>query len=116
VWGSGKAIREFLHVDDLANAILIMLKINKTKLNKIYNNQMPIFNVGSNESISIKDLAFLIKKLIKFKGNIIFDKDYPDGTLNKNLDSRKLRQTNWLPKIKLRVGLNKVIKEREKIF
>ena len=116
VWGSGKAIREFLHVDDLANAIFTMLKINKTKLNRIYNNQMPIFNVGSNESISIKDLAFLIKKLIKFKGNIIFDKDYPDGTLNKNLDSRKLRQTNWLPKIKLRVGLNKVIKEREKIF
>tara|TARA_B100000795_G_scaffold107227_1_gene79212 strand:+ start:376 stop:1329 length:954 start_codon:yes stop_codon:yes gene_type:complete len=116
VWGSGKAVREFLHVDDLANAIFIMLTINKVKLNKISNKKIPIFNVGSKESISIKNLAYMIKKLTKFNGKIIFDRNYPDGTLNKNLDSKKIRLTNWKPKIKLHVGLNQVIKERENFF
>jgi|TARA_B100000787_G_C16198311_1_gene302692 GDP-L-fucose synthase len=115
VWGSGKAIREFLHVDDLASAIVKILTIDKNKLNKIFHNEIPIFNVGSSESVSIKKLANMIKRITKFKGKVIFDKSYPDGTLNKNLDCKKIKKINWKPKIKLHTGLNKVIKEREKI-
>ena len=114
VWGTGKAVREFLYVDDLANAILKMLSIQRDTIKKISKNKLPIFNVGSNESISIKSLAYKIKKIIKFKRKIVFNLSYPDGTMNKNLDSRKIRKTNWKPKTKLNAGLTKVIRERQK--
>ena len=116
VWGSGKAIREFLYVDDLAKAIFKILTLSKKKLKKISKNQLPIINVGSNESITIKNLAYKIKKIVKFQGKIIFDKNYPDGTINKNLDSKKIKQTMWKPLIKLNLGLSKVIKARKKFL
>lgn len=112
IWGSGKPIREFLHVDDLAKAILILLKINKVKLKKITNNELPILNIGSGESISIKNLALLIKKISQFKGKIVFDKNYPDGTVNKNLDSKKIKKLKWNAKITLADGLTKIISTR----
>jgi len=112
IWGSGKPIREFLHVDDLARAILILLKINKVKLKKITNNELPILNIGSGESISIKNLALLIKKISQFKGKIVFDKNYPDGTINKNLDSKKIKKLKWNAKITLPDGLKKIISTR----
>ena len=58
-----------------------ILTIDKNKLNKIFHNEIPIFNVGSSESVSIKKLANMIKRITKFKGKVIFDKSYPDGTL-----------------------------------
>ena len=64
-----------------------------------------IYGIGRNESISSKSLAYKIKKIIKFKYKIVFDKSYPDGTMNKNLDSRKIKKTNWKPKTKLNTGL-----------
>ena len=109
IWGSGKPIREFIHVDDVAEAIFLTLKSKKTLLNKISNNKLPIFNVGSGESLSIRKLAFLIKKLTKFEGKIFFDTNYPDGTINKNLDSSKMKLLNWEAKIKLIHGLQKII-------
>jgi GDP-L-fucose synthase len=63
IWGTGKPIREFLHVQDLVEAILVLLKVNKLKITKVSNNELPIFNIGSGESISIKNLALLIKKI-----------------------------------------------------
>ena len=59
---------------------------------------------------------YKIKKIIKFKYKIVFDKSYPDGTMNKNLDSRKIKKTNWKPKTKLNTGLAKVIKARQKLL
>tara|TARA_B100000795_G_C22438801_1_gene301051 strand:- start:100 stop:555 length:456 start_codon:yes stop_codon:yes gene_type:complete len=112
IWGSGKPIREFLHVDDLASAIVVLLKINSIKLKKINKSELPVINVGSGESISIKNLALLIKKISKFKGKIIFDRSYPDGTINKNLDSSKMKKLKWHPKIKLSKGLKKIIESR----
>jgi len=112
IWGSGKPIREFLHVKDLAEAILILLKSNKLKIKKVSNNELPIINIGSGESISIKNLALLIKKISQFKGRIIFDKKYPDGTINKNLDSNKIKKFKWYAKIKLEKGLEKIINSR----
>ena len=112
IWGTGKPIREFLHVQDLVEAILVLLKVNKSKITKVSNNGLPIFNIGSGESISIKNLALLIKKIYHFKGRIIFDKKYPDGTINKNLDSRKIKKFKWKAKITLEKGLKKIIKLR----
>ena len=112
IWGTGKPIREFLHVQDLVEAILVLLKVNKPKITKVSNNGLPIFNIGSGESISIKNLALLIKKIYRFKGRIIFDKKYPDGTINKNLDSRKIKKFKWKAKITLEKGLKKIIKLR----
>lgn len=112
VWGSGKSIREFLYVDDLADAIFEVLKTSKNKLKRVCLNDIPILNIGSGESISIKNLVLKIKKIINFKGKIIFDRSFPDGTLNKNLDSKRINSLNWKPKIKLNQGLKKVINSR----
>ena len=96
VWGTGKPLREFLHVDDLSNAIEF------TILNNI---DSGIYNVGSGEEISIFDLAKKIKNIVGFKGEIIFDSDFPDGNPRKLLDSSKLNKLGWTSRIKLDEGL-----------
>ena len=115
VWGTGKAIREFMYVDDLASAIFKVLITPKSKFIKIFKNKLPIINVGTGEYVSIFQLAKKIKKIIKFKGKILFDKNFPDGTLIKNLDSSKIRKLKWRPKIRLNTGLKKVINSRMKL-
>ena len=112
IWGSGKPIREFIHVDDLAEAVFTVLNTKNSHFKNIMNDKMPILNVGSGESLSIKKLAYLIKKLVDFKGKIIFDKSYPDGTFKKNLNSKRIKSLNWAPKIKLSKGLKKIIDQR----
>jgi GDP-L-fucose synthase len=114
IWGSGKPIREFIHVNDVAESIIVTLKASQTSLKKIMHNKLPIFNIGSGESLSIKKLAYLIKGLVGFNGKIFFDKNYPDGTLNKNLDSKKIKLLKWKPQIKLVDGLMNIINKRNK--
>ena len=96
VWGSGLVKREFLHVEDLAKAILFCLK---RKINYSY------LNVGSGEQISIKKLAKIIQYITKFKGKIFFNKKYPDGVKERKLDTSLLKKIGWKAKIKLRLGL-----------
>ena len=112
VWGSGRPIREFLHVDDLANAIFTVLKTDKKKINKIFKGKLPIINIGSGESITIKKLTLLIKKITNYKGKVFFNKNYPDGAMNKNLDSTMIKKLKWKAKIKLAVGLHEIIISR----
>ena len=112
VWGSGRPIREFLHVDDLANAIFTVLKTDKKKINKIFKGKLPIINIGSGESITIKKLTLLIKNITNYKGKIFFNKSYPDGTMNKNLDSTMIKKFRWKAKIKLATGLYEIINSR----
>ena len=81
LWGTGTPKREFLHVDDLANAVVFALE------NKM---EESLYNVGSGEEISIKELAELIQEITGHKGNIIWDKSKPDGTPRKLMDSGKL--------------------------
>ena len=88
--GTGKPLREFIHSDDLADAIIICLKAN-TKLLKKFKSKLPIMNVGTNEEISIKNLSKLIAKIIRFEGKIKFDLKSPDGTYRKGLDLKKIR-------------------------
>ena len=114
--GSGKPLREFIHSDDLAKAILTCLNMSKNKARILFKSTMPIINVGTGENISIFKLANTIAKLVGFNGKIIFDKRYPDGTLNKNLDSRKIYSLNWKAKTKLDKGLKLVIYSRKKIY
>ena len=110
--GTGKPLREFIHVEDLADSIIKCLKLRSSILKKIFKLQLPIINVGTNEEISIKGLSQLIAKFIKFKGKIVFDKKSPDGTYRKGLNSSIIRKLGWYPKIKLKEGLKKVIENR----
>ena len=96
IWGTGKPKREFLFVDDLAEAILT--------IDKKYNDIKPI-NVGFGEDISIKKLSYKLKKLFKFNGKIKFNKDFPDGTPRKLLDVRQIEKLGWRPKTSLEKGL-----------
>ncbi len=107
--GSGKPLREFIHSDDLAKAIITCLKLSKNRVKNLFQSSMPIINVGTGENISILKLAQIISKLVGFKGRIIFDKKYPDGTYKKNLNSNKIYSVGWKPSIKLTKGLKEVI-------
>lgn len=96
VWGSGKVRREFLNVEDLAEAIYFLI----TK--KISHD---FINIGGGEDFSIKQLAFLIKSVVNYKGKIIFNKKYPDGVKVRKIDSSNIKKLGWHPKIKLKEGL-----------
>ena len=112
--GTGKPLREFIHSDDLAEAIYTCLCLKKSVLKKKFKSKMPILNVGTNQIISIKNLSKLIVKYINFRGKIVFDKNYPDGTYKKNLDSSKINYFGWYPNINFKEGLKKVILNRIK--
>ena len=110
--GTGKPIREFIHSNDLAEAILVCLKLSKNRSKKLFNSKLPIMNVGTGENISISKLAKIISKYVTYKGRIIFDKKSPDGTYRKDLNSSIIKSLGWRPKIKLKDGLKKVILQR----
>lgn len=101
LWGTGSPMREFLHVDDLAEAVLFSIE-NPLKKS--------IYNVGYGEDISIKDLAETIITISSFKGNLYWDKSKPDGTPKKLLDSSELNSLGWYPKIKFLDGVNETYK------
>ena len=112
LFGTGKPLREFLYNDDLSEAIFMLLKLSKNKImNKCINN-FPIFNIGTGRNISIKNLANLISKKINYKGRIIFNSYYPDGTKKKDLNSQKIRSLGWKPKIKLEKGIDIILKKK----
>ncbi len=114
LFGSGKPLREFLFNDDLSEAILLLLKTSKRKILNISNNSFPIFNVGTGKNISIRNLAQLIKKITDFNGKIKFNKNYPDGTKRKNLNSHKIRKLGWKHKIRLEDGIKIILNEKFK--
>jgi len=105
VWGSGRPMREFLYVDDLASACLNIMNIKYKDFITLVNPNCSHINVGSGKEISIKELAIKIKDTIRYEGNIIFDKNKPDGTLLKLLDSSIILKTGWKPKTNLNDGL-----------
>ena len=112
LFGTGKPIREFINSEDLAEAIVNCLNVSKSKIVKKFKFKLPLINVGTGETISILKLSKLIAKLTNFKGKIIFDKKFPDGTYKKNLNSKNIFNLGWRPKVKLYEGLKKVIKNR----
>lgn len=98
VWGTGSPIREFLHVDDLADACLFLM-------NNYAGND--IVNIGTGQGITIKELAELVKKVVGYKGNIVFDTDKPDGTPVKISAIDRIKALGWEPRILLEEGLNR---------
>tara|TARA_B100001113_G_scaffold304447_1_gene264763 strand:+ start:27 stop:974 length:948 start_codon:yes stop_codon:yes gene_type:complete len=104
VWGSGKPRRDFLNVDDLANACYLLM--NK------YDEAEPI-NIGSGSDISITELINIIMEELDYNGEVKFDKSKPDGTMLKLLDNSKIKSLGWVPQIKIREGIRKAIKEIE---
>jgi GDP-L-fucose synthase len=107
VWGTGSPKREFLHVDDLADACYFLLKNY---------NEAGIINVGYGIDISIKELVNLLVKLIDYNGEIIFDESKPDGTPKKQLDITKLSNLGWKSKVEFQDGLKKTISEFKSKF
>ena len=105
VWGTGKPFREFLHVDDMASAAIHIMNLEKSEYLKNTEPQLSHINVGSGKEYTISDLAMLIAETVNFKGNIKFDKDKPDGTPRKLIDSTLLRSMGWEPQLDLRKGL-----------
>lgn len=102
VWGTGSPMREFLHVDDLAEAcVYFMDKYSQTGH----------LNIGTGKDITIKALAELIKEITEFDGDIFWNTDYPDGTPRKVMNTDKANQLGWEPKISLQDGLKKVYEE-----
>ena len=110
--GTGKPLREFIHTDDLAESIFKCLFVSKKVLKKKNKHRLPVINVGTNEEISIKNLSNLIAKFARYKGKIEFDHKSPDGTYRKGLNSSKIKDLGWYPRIKLEDGLKKVIEKR----
>lgn len=104
VWGTGTPKREFLHVDDLADACLFIME--KDFSDKDYMNN-PLFNIGTGKDIRIRELAGLIKDIINFNGKIVFDTSKPDGTPVKLLDVSKTNHLNWHPSTALKEGIEK---------
>ena len=96
VWGSGTPLREFLHVDDLADACLFLMDHYEGE---------DFFNVGSGKEVTILELTQMIQKITGFEGELIMDGSKPDGTMRKVVDISRLQQLGWEPKIELEDGI-----------
>ena len=96
VWGTGTPRREFLHVDDLADAILYLLQTYDAE---------PIVNIGWGEDVTIRELAEFVLSVIGYRGRLIFDTTKPDGTPRKLLDVTRVTELGWRPKIPLKLGI-----------
>lgn len=102
IWGTGTPMREFLYVDDLADACVYLMNNY---------NSSEIVNIGTGEDLTIKDLAYLVKEVVGFNGDIYFNTDKPDGTPKKLSDVSKLKEIGWFYKTTLREGLEKTYKD-----
>jgi GDP-L-fucose synthase len=96
VWGTGAPRREFLHADDLADAILFLLQSYDAE---------PLVNVGWGQDVTVRELAELVQSVVGFRGRLIFDRAKPDGTPRKLLDVSRLTNLGWQPKIRLKDGI-----------
>jgi GDP-L-fucose synthase len=108
IWGSGKPMREFLYVEDLADAILFLSE--NIDANDLYEKDISHINIGSGKDITIDDLAKLIAEIVGFEGKIIHDATKPDGTPRKLMDVSRINQLGWQYKTELREGLTKTYK------
>ena len=102
VWGSGSPLREFLHVDDLAEACLFLMETY---------NEKGFVNVGSGVDLTIKELATMVKEVVGFEGELVFDSSKPDGTPRKLMDVSKIEKLGWKYKIGLKEGITSVYKD-----
>ena len=110
VWGTGAPFREFLHVDDLADATLFLMNLPQETYNALLvsgsQSSVPaLINIGTGEEVTIRDLALLIKETVGFSGELVFDASKPDGTPRKLIDSSRLHDLGWKHRLGLGQGL-----------
>ena len=105
VWGSGNQLRDFLHVDDMADASAYIMTLDNKILYEIISPMVSHINVGSGEEITIKDISYIIKDIVEYSGEIVFNMKMPDGTYRKLLDISKIESLGWKPTINLQDGL-----------
>ena len=106
-WGSGKPMREFLYVEDMAEAAVFVMNLDAEKYNQETKPMLSHINVGTGTDCTIKELVETVAKVTGFQGEIIFDTSKPDGTLRKLLDVSKIEKLGWKAKTSLEEGLNK---------
>jgi GDP-L-fucose synthase len=97
VWGTGTPMREFMYVDDLADGLIFLMQH--------YNHTPDFINIGTGQEVSINDLALIMKNLVGFKGDLVFDPSKPDGTPRKLMDVSRLHQLGWQAKTDLNTGI-----------
>lgn len=112
IWGTGTPLREFLHVDDLADASLFLMNLSEDTFSSLLNDATApaLINVGSGQEVSIRDLALLIKDTVGFDGELVFDTSRPDGTPRKLADRSRVNDLGWQHQIDLGEGIEKSYK------
>ena len=105
VWGTGKPRREFMYVDDLADAVYYL--INSIDAKDLYAKEISLINVGTGEDLTIAELAALVEKVVGFNGDVIYDSTKPDGTPRKLLDVSRIHQLGWRHGTSLEEGIGK---------
>lgn len=112
LWGSGTPRREFLYVDDLANALVFLATLEDKRYDALVDpSQCPLINVGSGEDMTIRELAETVADVVGYRGNFVQDTSKPDGTMRKVMDVSKIRALEWAPETDLRTGIALAYKE-----
>lgn len=112
IWGTGTPLREFMHVDDLADASLFLMVLDEGQYENLltYSDAPALINVGSGQEISIAGLARMVQQIVGFNGDLLFDTDKPDGTPRKLADSSRLHGLGWKHRIELEDGVRDAYK------
>ncbi len=106
VWGTGTPRREFLHCDDLADAVVFLLRRSRDEVFSLFPDQGdPLINIGCGQDVTIAELAGMVRDVVGFSGRIVWDHSKPDGTPRKLLDISRISSLGWRPRISLREGI-----------
>lgn len=117
VWGSGVPRREFLYSDDLATACILLMRSEDSVFDSLLSEEIPpLVNIGAGQDVTIRDLANLAARVVGFTGTLRFDSSKPDGTIQKLMDSSRMRNFGWEPKVSLEEGICRVYNEVKGTF
>lgn len=105
IWGTGKPRREFLYVDDMARAVIHVMNAEKSVYERLIQPMCSQINIGVGEDLTIEELARIIKSVVGYRGDIVFDTSKPDGSPRKLMDTQRIKALGWTPQISLKAGL-----------
>jgi GDP-L-fucose synthase len=106
LWGSGRPRREFLHCQDMAQALILLAELDDTRFDAVFDaSKVPLINIGAGKDLSIRELAEVVAAVVGYRGQFVQDASKPDGTPRKLLDTSRMRALGWEAKIELREGL-----------
>ena len=110
IWGTGKAMREFLYVDDMAQASLFVLELDEQTYKDNTQPMQSHINIGTGKDVTIREMAETMKRVVKYEGKLTFDTTKPNGALRKLIDVTRIENMGWKHSVDLKVGLNKTYK------